>query len=87
MDAAIGLRIDGDVAVSLSEDGSAAISLGSEFIGDPLPEYGGSYSVTPSAQEQTLSTANTRLLSDITVAAIPSNYGRISWSGGVLTVS
>ena len=53
----------------------------------PYPDYTGPTSVTPSAQAQTLHTKDTALLSDITIGAIPSNYGLISWDGSRLTVS
>ena len=49
--------------------------------------YTGSYTVVPADEEQTLATKNLRMTDDITVAAIPSDYGKISWNGSVLTVS
>ena len=49
--------------------------------------FEGPYTVTPSEQEQTLSTKHLRMTDDITVAAIPSNYGLISWDGSSLSVS
>lgn len=53
----------------------------------PYPDYTGPTSVTPSAQAQTLHTKDTALLSDITIGAIPQNYGLITWNGSTLTVS
>lgn len=53
----------------------------------PYPDYTGPTSVTPSAQAQTLHTKDTALLSDITIGAIPQNYGLITWDGSTLTVS
>ena len=49
--------------------------------------YGGAYEVTPAATEQTLPTAGKFMARDVTVGAIPSNYGLITWNGQVLTVS
>lgn len=49
--------------------------------------YEGETTITPSAIEQVLPTANALLLEDITIAPIPSNYGLITYSGSVLTVS
>lgn len=49
--------------------------------------YGGAYEVTPAANEQTLPTAGKFMAEDVTVTAIPSNYGLITWNGQVLTVS
>lgn len=52
-----------------------------------FPEYHGTYEVTPSDDTQILSTKNTRLTDDIVVNPIPSNYGKITWDGSILTVS
>ena len=49
--------------------------------------YTGSYSVTPSEQTQTLSTAGLVMTNNVTINPIPSNYGLITWNGSVLTVS
>ena len=53
----------------------------------PYPDYTGPTSVTPSSHAQTLHTKDTALLSDITIGAIPQNYGLITWNGYTLTVS
>lgn len=49
--------------------------------------YSGEYEVTPGAEAQTLRTAGRTLAQDITVAAIPNNYGLITWDGSTLIVS
>lgn len=49
--------------------------------------YSGPYIVVPSKYAQVLNTENKFLNSDITVEAIPSNYGLITWNGSILTVS
>lgn len=49
-------------------------------------EYRGVYRVTPSAEGQTLPTANKILSMDIVVDPIPSNYGEILWDGSALSV-
>ena len=51
------------------------------------PKYDGEYLITPTEEVQVLSTKDTRLLSNVTIGAIPSNYGRISWDGTKLTIS
>lgn len=51
------------------------------------PSYTGSYTVTPSAETQTLETAELYMTGNITINPIPSNYGLITWNGSVLTVS
>lgn len=49
--------------------------------------YEGPYSVIPSLDPQILKTNGYILTKDITVGAIPSNYGLITWNGMTLTVS
>lgn len=49
--------------------------------------YEGPTEVIPAAEAQTLSTEGLFVDHDITIAPIPSNYGRISWDGSALTVS
>ena len=51
------------------------------------PDYEGETTFTPSVEMQTIPTAHTVLLSDITINPIPSNYGLITWNGSTLTVS
>lgn len=55
--------------------------------GAVVPEYHGEYEVVPSQSRQVLHTAGERLLHDVVVEAIPSNYGLIQWNGSTLTVS
>ena len=49
--------------------------------------YTGNYTVTPTGETQTLSTADLMMTQDVTVNPIPSNYGLITWNGSTLTVS
>lgn len=51
------------------------------------PAYEGSYEITPTTVEQVIPTRHLRMTDDITVAAIPDNYGLITWNGSTLTVS
>ena len=52
-----------------------------------VDDYTGAYVVTPSAETQTLPTNGLRMLDNVTIGPIPSDYGHISWNGSVLTVS
>ena len=52
-----------------------------------VPEYTGSYEITPSSQTQTIPIMGLKAAGDITVNPIPSNYGLITWNGSTLTVS
>ncbi len=51
------------------------------------PTYEGPTEITPSSEAQILDTALFYMLEDITINAIPNNYGLIEWNGSVLTVS
>lgn len=57
-----------------------------DYVSDRDP-YTGSYTVTPTQSEQVLLTNNLRMTDNITVEAIPSYYGLITWNGSTLTVS
>ena len=49
--------------------------------------YDGAYDVTPSGEAQMLFTENKIMAANVVINPIPSNYGRITWNGSVLTVS
>ena len=51
------------------------------------PDYEGEYTITPSAETQTLPSTDTVMHRDIVINPIPSNYGLITWNGTTLTVS
>ena len=70
----------------VGSDDAAALSIGGEVYGGSVPAYEGEYIVTPSELMQTLDTSGKRLAENVIVEPIPSNYGRISYSGSVITV-
>lgn len=49
--------------------------------------YEGDYSIAPTTQEQIVPIMGLTARQNITVGAIPSNYGLVTWNGAVLTVS
>ena len=49
--------------------------------------YTGVYEVTPSGDTQILQTQGKRLIEDVVIHPIPSNYGLVTWNGSVLTIS
>ncbi len=67
-------------------DGEGEVSSGGDSPSE-LPAYTGSYSVTPTASTQTLSTANLRMTADLEVEPIPSDWGHIGFDGSVITVT
>ena len=79
--------LTGEINSSGELEGS--ISIGDSLTGSfslMIPTYDGVYSVTPSEETQTLLTKNKNLNQNITIEAIPSNYGWISYNGSTLTV-
>ena len=76
--------------VELSVLDTGGVSLSVENVRNiyiERPEYQGEYTVTPGAVAQILETNGKRMTSNVTVGAIPNNYGLITWNGSVLTVS
>lgn len=72
----------GGIAGKLSGTGGLRGKLSS----DSRPVYQGELTITPGEEEQTLATAGMALNQNIVIEPIPSNYGRISYSGSILTV-
>ena len=52
-----------------------------------VDDYTDTYEVTPSDETQTLQTNGLRMLGNVTINPIPSNYGRIAWNGLGIRVS
>lgn len=60
----------------------------SSFIEVPVVDYyDGEYSITPTAEAQTIPIVGKTARQNITVEAIPNNYGLITWNGSRITVS
>lgn len=77
----IPLRIDDDVGIDLGVTEQIVIEEH-----DTLP-YRGEYEFTPTEDVQTVPINGLRATRNITINPIPSNYGKITWNGSVLTVS
>ena len=74
------------VSVAVRSQLAVSADMGVAKIVDRLP-YIGSYTVTPSDDEQILETEGLRMTNNVVINPIPSNYGKITWNGSVLTVS
>lgn len=76
------------VSVSVNPS-SVGLSFGNPIARDYVERdpYTGTYTVTPSAEEQVLQTENLRMTGNITINPVPQNYGLITWNGSYLTVS
>ena len=82
----IGDRGGGTLEITGGQERHATISVqGTGMI--PVPKYAGPYEFTPTAEEQTVRIARMQATQDITINAVPNNYGRITYNGSVLTVS
>lgn len=61
------------------------VTVTTDVIGGDVPEYQGSYEVTPSSKEQTLSTAKKVMREDVKIKEIP--YVEVSNASGGITVT
>ena len=84
---------EGQIVCIGSVDGHLEIGLDGEFGSVTVVErgerkkYNGDYTVTPSAQTQTLLTAEMIMTDNVIINPIPQNYGLITWNGSRITVS
>lgn len=85
----IPLKVSTDGEYNLKADGGGSISVGVDTtITAAINEhYSGPYVAVPSSEPQTLPTNGMVMDDDISIGAIPSNYGLITWNGSILTVS
>lgn len=75
-------RIDGAASLYTSIDGETA-----QYIGGAV-QLEDNVEVTPSAEEQRIEPAAGFVgIKSVTVHPIPSNYGLVTWTGSVLTIS
>ncbi len=72
------------IRVTLIEDTPIVIPVTVKEVGKRLPNYEGTYVVTPTIGEQFLATKNTSMIDDVTVNGIP--YQEVSNPSG-LTVT
>ena len=85
---AIRLKVQQGGSARLTVSGGEAVRFKVGQSGAILPPtYDGAYEVTPTEEEQILATAQKIMARNVTVAPIPSNYGRITYNGTTITVS
>lgn len=75
---------DGVPSLVFPYDGEATTVL---KVPEPLPAYDGLTTITPGADTIVLSTNGKSVYADITIGAIPSNYGLITQVGSYIRVS
>lgn len=85
----VGIAVADQRIIVSSTSPAVEISTGEQIARDTgdIPIYHGVYEVTPTNEEQTLDTQGYYLAENIILKPIPSNYGLITWSGSILTVS
>jgi len=76
----------GTLTGALSSTGELSASLTIPSVAN-APRYDGDYTFTPTQAEQTIPIKDLMARQDITIEAIPSNYGLITWNGSTITVS
>lgn len=92
-EAAAGFETDAEDAAGLDmtpEDAeeTAELEIGDTVIvHESLPVYDGPVTVVPTGETQVLETQYRSVMSRITVAPIPRNYGLITYNGRTITVS
>lgn len=87
---AFDVRVQTDSVASPVTAGAsgAAYPVSAGTITPIVPDpYTGEYEVTPTEETQVLLTLNKNMTQNVTINPIPSNYGKITWNGAVLTVS
>lgn len=78
---------EADASLHVDEVGDIGLCMSEQFvIGEGIP-YTGAYEVTPTQGTQVLDTKFLKMLDNVTVNPIPSNYGLITWNGSYLMVS
>lgn len=70
-----------------SPSSKASMGVAAPIVVGLLPEYEGSYEVTPTEDTQVLNTKDKQTRDNVIINPIPTNYGLISWDGHVITVS
>ena len=79
------ISIGGTLSGSVSGAESLTGALSCAVYSPPL--YEGEYTITPTEEEQTIEIKDHYANANITVGAIPTNYGRLTWNGTTLIVS
>ena len=83
----IALETNTSAEITLTTPRKQGIAIEVNGRGAEGEQYPGPYEITPTQETQVLRTAQIVAQMNIVVNPIPSNYGRITWDGSVLTVS
>ena len=86
----ISLDIVGNEPIKMgvkSPSSKASMGVAAPIVVGLLPEYEGSYEVTPTEDTQVLNTKDKQTKENIVINPIPQNYGLITYNGSTITVS
>lgn len=82
------LHVNNDsVKLKVSDPDSVKLNVSAPIIAETVPSYEGEYRVTPQTNAVILETFGKRMLHNVIVDPIPSNYGLVTWNGRTLTIS
>lgn len=76
----------GTIEIAGGSGQHAAIKI-TESGGGTIPGYEGPYEFTPTQETQTAQIGGKRATQDITIHPIPQNYGLVTYSGNIITIS
>lgn len=76
-----------DLALTAGTARPIPIAVDTAITAGTMPHYTGPTTIEPASVPQVLETSGMALDEDITIGAIPSNYGLITWDGSALTIS
>ena len=76
-----------DISLTASPARVVPMAVDTTITASIMPHYTGPTTITPTGEPQVLETRGMALDEDITIGAIPSNYGLITWNGSVLSVT
>ena len=76
----------GGLTAELSSEGTLSAELSvPEAVA--VEEYSGPYEYSPGPEPQTVEMSGKKATQNITIGAIPQDYGHLTWNGSVLTIS
>lgn len=80
------LQIDAEIE-STNHQIAGAIDGKYTFVDYKYENYDGPVRIVPGDTEQVLATADRYVQENIIIEKIPSNYGKITWNGSVMTIT
>lgn len=73
------------IGMNVASSGLIPVKVAAAYTVSGTP-YHGEYEFTPGDEAQTVLTKDKVLSQNITINAIPSNYGKVSWDGAIINI-